>query len=67
MAPGAARESTAEALRQAKLDILGGGLGSDKASLVFTHPFAWAPMVLIGDGARPGAATAEAPAASPRG
>jgi CHAT domain-containing protein len=67
LAPGAARGSTAEALRQAKLDILGGGLGSDKASLVFTHPFAWAPMVLIGDGARPGPATAEAPGASPRG
>jgi CHAT domain-containing protein len=68
LAPGAAQQSTAEALRQAKLDILGGGLGKDKASLVFTHPFAWAPMVLIGDGVRPGEATAATPTgAAPRG
>jgi CHAT domain-containing protein len=44
------RIDTSTALRAAKLEML----DSDNARYgkLFTHPFAWAPFVLIGDGAR---------------
>jgi CHAT domain-containing protein len=43
---------TVMALRQAKLDRLLGQAGGNGASILFSHPFAWAPFILIGDGVR---------------
>jgi CHAT domain-containing protein len=49
MKPGAAQKDSATALREAKLALLSGrALGSGSA--LYSHPFAWAPFVLIGDG-----------------
>jgi CHAT domain-containing protein len=45
---GVARADTSSALRAAKLDMLNGDNG--RYGKLFTHPFAWAPFVLIGDG-----------------
>jgi CHAT domain-containing protein len=50
MQPGAAAVDTAAALRGAKLSLLDGKAGT--FGKLFTHPFAWAPFVLIGDGVR---------------
>ncbi|HVJ51629.1 MAG TPA: CHAT domain-containing protein [Aliidongia sp.] len=50
MQPGTSRIDTAAALRTAKLSLLDGKSGS--FGKLFTHPFAWAPFVLIGDGVR---------------
>ena len=47
---GARRVDTSTALRAAKLEMLDGDNG--RYGKLFTHPFAWAPFVLIGDGAR---------------
>jgi CHAT domain-containing protein len=55
MAPakaGAPSVDTVMALRQAKLDRLLGQTGGNAASILFSHPFAWAPFILIGDGVR---------------
>jgi CHAT domain-containing protein len=49
--PGAAGQDTTLALRQAKLELLTAGTAGGPP-LVFSHPFAWAPFVLIGDGSR---------------
>jgi CHAT domain-containing protein len=58
MKPGA-RKDTTLALRQAKLDRLLSAGTPGGPSLVFSHPFAWAPFVLIGDGLRVTPETAE--------
>ncbi len=50
MEPNATPMDTAAALRNAKLSLLAGKSGS--FGKLFTHPFAWAPFVLIGDGLR---------------
>jgi CHAT domain-containing protein len=51
---GKARDSVAD-LRRAKLYmILSLGAKPGPSFAFFTHPFAWAPFVLIGDGIRPG-------------
>ncbi|GGF11093.1 hypothetical protein GCM10011611_15920 [Aliidongia dinghuensis] len=47
---GGRRAGTSGALRAAKLEMLDGDNG--RYGKLFTHPFAWAPFVLIGDGAR---------------
>ena len=47
---GVRRVDTSTALRAAKLEMLDGDNG--RYGKLFTHPFAWAPFVLIGDGAR---------------
>jgi CHAT domain-containing protein len=52
MRPGATQEDTAEALRQAKLARLMSAGASGGPPVLFSHPFAWAPFVLIGDGVR---------------
>jgi CHAT domain-containing protein len=49
-AGGVPRADTSTALRAAKLEMLDGDNG--RYGKLFTHPFAWAPFVLIGDGAR---------------
>jgi len=69
MKPGASRKDTTLALRQAKLDRLMTAGSPGGPSLVFSHPFAWAPFVLIGDGLRIAPATAQesAPATKPGG
>ncbi len=59
MKPGASRKDTTLALRQAKLDRLMTAGSPGGPSLVFSHPFAWAPFVLIGDGLRIAPATAQ--------
>jgi CHAT domain-containing protein len=58
MKPGA-RKDTTLALRQAKLDRLLSAGTPGGPSLIFSHPFAWAPFVLIGDGLRVTPETAE--------
>jgi len=60
MKPGATRKDTTLALRQAKLDRLMTAGTPGGPSLVFSHPFAWAPFVLIGDGLRVAPTTAQA-------
>jgi CHAT domain-containing protein len=69
MKPGATRKDTTLALRQAKLDRLMTAGTPGGPSLIFSHPFAWAPFVLIGDGLRITPETAEqsAPATQKRG
>ncbi len=55
LAPGAAGASgdTAQALRSAQLRMIDtAGSGADMP-LLMSHPYAWAPFVLIGDGVRP--------------
>src|SRR6185437_6334453 len=59
MRPGPHRLDTVDALRQAKLDRLMGRGEAPGSGTLFSHPFAWAPFVLIGDGLR-----MEEPAAS---
>jgi CHAT domain-containing protein len=58
--PSGSAPDTAEDLREAKLALIqkvGARPGANSA--FFTHPYAWAPFVLIGDGLRnPGAAQA---------
>jgi CHAT domain-containing protein len=54
MEPGVTAVDTAAALRTAKLSLLDGKAGA--FGKLFTHPFAWAPFVLIGDGVRADAA-----------
>ena len=49
MRPGD-QADTIDALRQARLDRLEGKGGDPAAGTLFSHPFAWAPFVLIGDG-----------------
>jgi CHAT domain-containing protein len=66
MKPGAARKDTTLALRQAKLDRMLTAGTPGGPSLIFSHPFAWAPFVLIGDGLRGAAETAEQNAPTPR-
>jgi CHAT domain-containing protein len=61
----AAQKSTTETLRQAKIDVLMGSGERSSASIVFSHPFAWAPFVLIGDGLRGPSATAESRSSAP--
>lgn len=58
MKPGS-RKDTTLALRQAKLDRLMTAGTPGGPSLIFSHPFAWAPFVLIGDGLRVSPETAE--------
>jgi CHAT domain-containing protein len=58
MKPGATRKDTTLALRQAKLDRLMTAGTPGGPSIVFSHPFAWAPFVLIGDGLRVAPTTA---------
>jgi CHAT domain-containing protein len=58
MRPGAGQKDSATALRQAKLDLLA-GKGLSGGSALYSHPFAWAPFVLIGDGVRAAPTTAE--------
>ncbi|HYM03715.1 MAG TPA: CHAT domain-containing protein, partial [Stellaceae bacterium] len=65
MRPGTPPEDTAEALRQAKLARLMNAGTPGGPSLVFSHPFAWAPFVLIGDGVRHPAAAPRSAANSP--
>jgi CHAT domain-containing protein len=60
---GIRRADTSSALRAAKLDMLNGDNGS--YGKLFTHPFAWAPFVLIGDGSHDGGAVAQADGAHP--
>jgi CHAT domain-containing protein len=66
--PSGGTPDTAEDLRQAKLTMIqkvGARPGAGNA--FFTHPFAWAPFVLIGDGIRGGdAATSQMPGSAPR-
>jgi CHAT domain-containing protein len=51
---GGGKESTATALRNAQLQMIDGA-GSDKQNpMLMSHPYAWAPFVLIGDGVYPG-------------
>ncbi|HEV2675033.1 MAG TPA: CHAT domain-containing protein [Aliidongia sp.] len=57
---GIRRADTSTALRAAKLEMLDGDNG--RYGKLFTHPFAWAPFVLIGDGARVGSDAPAAPA-----
>ncbi|HZS84323.1 MAG TPA: CHAT domain-containing tetratricopeptide repeat protein [Stellaceae bacterium] len=52
MRPGTGQEDTVDALRQAKLDRLAGIGAAPGSGTLFSHPFAWAPFVLIGDGLR---------------
>ena len=51
--PSNGTEDTAEALQQAKLNLMHDVARKygDKGNF-YTHPFAWAPFVLIGDGAQ---------------
>jgi CHAT domain-containing protein len=58
MKPGS-RKDTTLALRQAKLERLMTAGTPGGPSLIFSHPFAWAPFVLIGDGLRVSPETAE--------
>jgi CHAT domain-containing protein len=52
MRPGPDQIDTVDALRQARLDrLLGKGVAPGTGT-TFSHPFAWAPFVLIGDGLR---------------
>ncbi len=52
MRPGEAQRDTVDAVQKAKLDrLLGNGAATGSGTL-FSHPFAWAPFVLIGDGLR---------------
>jgi CHAT domain-containing protein len=59
MKPGATLKDTTLALRQAKLDRLMTAGSPGGPSIVFSHPFAWAPFVLIGDGLRVAPTTAQ--------
>ena len=55
--PSGATPDTAEDLREAKLTMIQKvGARPGPGNAFFTHPFAWAPFVLIGDGIRGGAA-----------
>ena len=67
--PSGAAPDTAEDLRQAKVTMIQKvGARPGAGSAFFTHPFAWAPFILVGDGLRPPApATSQAPAAAQRG
>jgi CHAT domain-containing protein len=65
MKPGS-RKDTTLALRQAKLDRLLSAGSPGGPSLIFSHPFAWAPFVLIGDGLRLAPETAEQTPMPPR-
>jgi CHAT domain-containing protein len=69
LTPGGANADSAEDLRQAKLTMIrkvGARPGAGNA--VFTHPYAWAPFVLVGDGLRSAApATSEAAASGRKG
>jgi CHAT domain-containing protein len=49
---GETHHGTAEALRQAKLARLASAGTQGGPPILFSHPFAWAPFVLIGDGVR---------------
>jgi CHAT domain-containing protein len=65
--PSGGVADTAEDLREAKLTMIqkvGARPGAGNA--FFTHPFAWAPFVLIGDGIRGAAATSEVAGSAPR-
>jgi CHAT domain-containing protein len=53
MRPGN-QADTVDALRQARIDRLEGKGSAASAGTTFSHPFAWAPFVLIGDGLRLG-------------
>jgi CHAT domain-containing protein len=66
--PSGSTADTAEDLRQAKLTMIQKvGARPGAGYTFFTHPFAWAPFVLIGDGIRSGAtASAEVTGAAPR-
>jgi CHAT domain-containing protein len=66
MKPGASRKDTTLALRQAKLERLMTAGSPGGPSIVFSHPFAWAPFVLIGDGLRLAPATAQVGAPAPK-
>jgi CHAT domain-containing protein len=53
-------QETATALRQSQIALINAA-GEDGLPAIFSHPFAWAPFVLIGDGVKtpsPGAAAA---------
>jgi CHAT domain-containing protein len=52
MRAGEAQKGTAFALQQAKLERLTSAGTPGGPDLTFSHPFAWAPFVLIGDGIR---------------
>lgn len=52
MRPGSGERDTVDALRQAKLDRIAGKGVTPGSGTLFSHPFAWAPFVLIGDGLR---------------
>jgi CHAT domain-containing protein len=57
LAPGSGHKDTSEALRAAKHTLIhdvASRFGRD--GLFFTHPFAWAGFVLVGDGAEKTAA-----------
>ena len=66
--PGGGAPDTAEDLRQAKLTMIQKvGARPGAGNTFFTHPYAWAPFVLIGDGIRGGdAVTTQMPGAAPR-
>jgi CHAT domain-containing protein len=67
--PVGASADTAEDLRAAKVTMIqkvGARPGAGNA--FFTHPYAWAPFILVGDGIRASApATSEAPVADKKG
>jgi CHAT domain-containing protein len=69
MKPGTVPRDTTLALRQAKLERLETAGRPGGPSLIFSHPFAWAPFVLIGDGLHVTPRTAEqrSPAAAAGG
>jgi CHAT domain-containing protein len=48
----AGREDTAQALRAAQLRMIDSAGSGKAAPMLLSHPFAWAPFVLIGDGIR---------------
>jgi CHAT domain-containing protein len=65
--PAGAAADTAEDLRQAKVTMIqkvGARAGAGNA--FFTHPYAWAPFILVGDGIHP-AATSQAPVTAQKG
>jgi CHAT domain-containing protein len=71
LTPAGAAPDSAEDLRQAKLAMIRkAGSRPGAGNAFFTHPFAWAPFVLVGDGMRsaaPATSEAAAPAAPRRG
>jgi CHAT domain-containing protein len=54
MKRGEAQKGTSLALQQAKLERLSSAGTPGGPDLTFSHPFGWAPFVLIGDGIRAG-------------